>query len=582
MKILGSPVLRSSAQFYALASLVLAMPACSKSAPPEAADAGSADAAVAPSAPGTVSPGAGGPEGPKPIADAGGKGIQVALKDVQLFHPFSADRAMPSPKDDGTVSTRDARQSYGVGVVLEATNETGELLSGAWFEGALRFIGQNGQESVCDFVEINWDSRREQAYMLAGSRFLSYAPRPPMKVDAIAAAPLGPQTDWKDESDSLTESPWRPSERLRMYARKNDCELPLLGDMGVTSIRGKLVVKSRRRFVEAYGYELDDKKFDMALDGNLVRIRNKGSARVYVVSVNDVSEMRGDDVAAKPMPLSYVKLERNYRMTDVDLVESAPVEFEIHPRSLSLQLVKLPTGELEHASGNVVIRQKEGKVVFEEMARLKVSLHNAERADVPATPPDVAFEADELSGKVASISLVSSAEDASLAKGQKKLQVTWKLSLKGELIETRLRAPLDAATSALENAQRAAEAAEADASAEASAVAKAKADLAAAKAAKTAAETKYKTGLGSERGKLAKLFPCADVKLVTNKAVRSQASGKAAGDACKALDKENEVEVTLSYTLERYELPVALTYSLGKSPEFRPVASEALLKLDPR
>lgn len=577
---LGTSALRSSARLYSLASLALAITACSKPALPEIGDAGASDAAVAPSAPGTVSPGAGGPESPKPAANA--KRIQVALKDVQLFHPFSVDRAMPSLKDDGTVNTREPRQSYGIGVILEATNDTGELLSNAWFEGAVRFIGQDGQESVCDFVEVNWDSRRERAYMLAGSRFLSYAPRPPMKVDALAAAPLGPQTDWKDESDSLTESPWRPSERLRMFARKNDCELPLLGDMGVTAIRGKVVVKSRRRFVEAYGYELNDEKFDMALDGELVRIRNKESSRVYVVSVNDVSEMRGDDVAAKPMPLTFVKLERNYRMTDSDLVESAPVEFEIHPRALTLQLVKLPTGELEHASGNVVIRQKEGKIVYEEMARLKMSQHGVERSDVPATPPEVSFEADELSGKVASISLVPSAEDASLGKGQRKLQVTWKLSLKGELIETRLRAPLDAATSTLENAQRSAEAAEADASAEAAAVAKAKADLAAAKAAKTAAETKYKTGLGSERGKLAKLFACGDVKLATNKSVRSPGNGKAAGDACKALEKENEVEVTLTYTLDRYELPVALAYSLGKSPAFRPIASEPLLKLDPR
>jgi hypothetical protein len=578
---MGTSALRSFASLSTLAAIALALAACSKSAPLDAAgDAGPADAAAAPSQPGTASPGAAALESPK--APAGAKRIQVALKDVQLFHPFSQDRAMPSLKDDGTVNTRESRQSFGVGVVLEATNETGELLSGGWFEGAVRFIGQDGQESVCDFVEINWDSRRERTYMTVGSRFLSYAPRPPMKVDALAAAPLGPQTDWKDESDSLAESPWRPSERLRMLARKNDCELPLLGDMGVTAIRGRVVVKARRRFVEAYGYELNADKFDMALDGDFIRVRNKASSRVYVVSVNDVSEMRGDDVASRPMPLQYVKLERNYRMTDADLVESDPVEFEIHPRALTLQLVKLPTGEIEHASGNVVIRQKEGKVVFEEMARLKMSHLGVERSDVPGTPPEVSFEADELSGRVASVSLVPSAEDASLAKGQRKLQVTWKLSLKADLIETRLRAPLDAATSALENAQRAAEAAEADASAEAPAVAKAKADLAAAKAAKTAAETKYKTGLGSERGKLAKLFPCGDVKLATNKAVRSPVNGKAAGDACKALDKENEVEVTLTYTLDRYELPVALAYSLGKSPAFRPIASEPLLKLDPR
>jgi hypothetical protein len=64
--------------------------------------------------------------------------------------------------------------------------------------------------------------------------------------------------------------------------------------------------------------------------------------------------------------------------------------------------------------------------------------------------------------------------------------------------------------------------------------------------------------------------------------VRSPSNAKSASDTCKALEKGGDVEVTLTYTLERYEVPVALVYSLGKSQAFRPIASDALNKLDPR
>lgn len=569
---------RVSALLLATA-LTFSTPACGKSSEPAAGGAATANtAAASTAAPATTGAAAPGQEGPKPAAPAGGKRIQVAIKDVQIFHPYSADRAMPSVKDDGTVSTRDSRPRYGVGFIVEATNETGEILRDPWFEGSIKLVGEDGQESVCEVIA-------DTVADFTGTRFLSYAPRPPMKLDAITTeGALGPQTDWKDESESLIESVVRPSERIRMLARKNECELPVLGDLSPKSIKGRVVVKARRRFVEAYGYDFDKEGYDMALDGDYVRIRDRRSSRVMVVPSKDVNEMQsvGGAATASPMPLSHVKLRGIVRLTDVDLVESEPVEFDLHPRALTLQLVKLPTGELEHASGNVVIRQKEGKVAYEEMARLKMSLLGVERADVPGATPEVSFEADELSGKVASVSLVYAADEPSLAKGQRKLSVTWKLAIKGDMIEARLRAPLDAATSALQNATQAAEAASNDASAEASVVAKAKADLASAKSAKSAAETKYKTGLGGERGRLAKLFACGDAKLATNKSVRAPSNAKAAGDACKALDKENEVEVTMTYALDRYEVPVAIVYSVGKTGAFRPIASEPLLKIDPR
>ena len=160
--------------------------------------------------------------------------------------------------------------------------------------------------------------------------------------------------------------------------------------------------------------------------------------------------------------------------------------------------------------------------------------------------------------------------------------MTWKLTLGGDQIDGRLRSSLDAATTALDAAERAAFALDLDSGADKAAVAKVKAEAASAKAAKAAAEAKYKSGLSSERGRLAKLFSCGDVRVATNRGVRAPLNAKAASDTCKALEKSDAVEVTLTYTLDRYELPVALVYSLGKAQAFSPIASEALLKLDPR
>jgi flagellar motor switch/type III secretory pathway protein FliN len=183
---------------------------------------------------------------------------------------------------------------------------------------------------------------------------------------------------------------------------------------------------------------------------------------------------------------------------------------------------------------------------------------------------------------VTAIALASSADDPALAKGQRKLSVTWKLSLKGGQIDGRLRSTLDTATAAADSAERAAFALDMNSAADKAEVAKAKADAASAKAAKLDAETKYRTGLSSERGRLAKLFLCGEARLATNRAVRAASNAKAASDACKTLEKIDDVEVTLTYMLDRYELPVGLVYSLGKAQVMSQVASETLLKLDPR
>jgi hypothetical protein len=571
---------RASRGLLSCATLALftqLLPSCGKSDPaPEATPAApaTANAATATATAGAAaSPLSGGAE-----AAAAGKGIQVAIKDLQLFHPYSAKRTMQPIRDDGNFSTRDSKPYYGLGILLEVTNDTGQILNNASFEGALRFVSGSG-ESVCYFDADNI----APGYGFA--LFLSYAPKPPGKevVDPF----LGPQSNWKDEDGSMAESVWRPGERIRMAARA-DCESLLLADIGATELKGSLTIKSYRRLIDWRRGRLDDRNYDLALAGDRVRVKDKHSGRISLIDVAHVYELVASGDAppdGRPIPLSKVRYntEKAYvGPSEADRVESAPVEFTLSPRALSLQLVKLPTGEFAHASGNVVVFTKDGKVTYEDLGKLKVSMLDAERKDLPATPPDVSFEADELSGRVTGMAIVPFTEDEGIPKGERRLRVTWKLGVKGGDIEGRLKAAVDTASQELEKATRAAEAVSIDTTADAAAEAAAKAAVTKAKAAKTAAETKFKTSLSGERGRLTKLLSCGEVKLATNKGVRAPVNAKAASDACKGLEKSDEVEVTMTYALDRYELPVALVYAVGKTNSFTAIASDSLAKLDPR
>src|SRR5262249_17461388 len=155
-------------------------------------------------------------------------------------------------KDDGTVSTRDAKPRYRIGLTVEATNETGELLHDAWFEGAVRFTGSGGRELVCD---LGADIASESTH----PPFLSFAPRR----RGAKPEPGEGKSDWKDETESPIEAPRRPSERIRLAARQNECEGAFAGDLGAEGVKGRIVVKARKIFTDVAAYDFDDKGYDL-------------------------------------------------------------------------------------------------------------------------------------------------------------------------------------------------------------------------------------------------------------------------------------------------------------------------------
>lgn len=480
---------------------------------------------------------------------------------------------MPNVRDNGTYNTRTSTSSYGVGVIVEATNETGDVLTGAWFDGELHFV--NGDREVdCKFTPDTIGDYYSTAYALHYNN---------VPADAKADPFTGEKpTAWRNENGSTLEHPWRPGEKIRLYSRQNDCDSSIVNDLPPSQVRGRVVVRANKRFVKSFDSEFDSEKFDLALTGDSVRIRHKSSGYLVLLPVRDAKENRSNifemvaagDVPkdATTVPLSKLRLRSQIRYTRDDIVESSPVTFDLPPQAMTLQMVKLDNGELVHASGNLLVYPKEGKVVYQDMAKQKLSLLEVTREDVPASMPEVTFTQNELSGTVKGITIQDHVDDMALNKGQRKLTVTWGMTLQGDNIDARLRVPFDIAKGEYEKAAREAESGDAAA----------KAEAAKTKAAMDAAETKYKTGSKTEREKIAKAFPCGDVKIATNRGTKGPSNGKDVGEACKTLLSANEVEVTMTFTLDRYELPVALVYTVGGKFTWSPVASAPLLKLDPR
>jgi len=139
-----------------------------------------------------------------PTDDGALLGITLKVQDYQVFHPFSKTRALHNPAK--VISTKakkgmvKAKDSFGAGLVVDATNNSPHLLRAPDLIGEFVMKGAHGT------VRCELDPRRYKNGR--GDNHLSYDPTS--------------KVPWRDESKQTYEKPWRPGETIRMSVRE-DC-----------------------------------------------------------------------------------------------------------------------------------------------------------------------------------------------------------------------------------------------------------------------------------------------------------------------------------------------------------------------
>ncbi len=450
-----------------------------------------------------------------------GGGITVKVKSAQIFHPYASGRALPGAKDDGTFdgSGGGGYDTNGrFGVGLVVEAENGGVETLSEPSVAGAFVFRGPHGEIACELETV-----KTGY--DGPRFLTYV-----------ASTDGTAGKWKSDVDSEIEAPWRPGERIRMIARNDKCESITMLDLAPSEIAAQVKVVAHRRFLKSAIQELDHSKYELTIEGATLRIVDRATHRVAVVGVGAIidSESLGHEGAQ----LSRVKLYRALRAGDPDLVTSAQLDLPIDPHAIVLQKLTLADGSFGYGAGNLVFHAKDGASAVDDLAKLGLSLDTVARADLPSAPPAVDVSAEELTAHVTTMKLAVPAEDATIEKGKRRLTVTWSYAIAGSKVAERLGEKAEGA-----GGERA---------------------------------------LKAERIRVAKLLGCDAIQLVTTKTTRGAANKGDAAKTCSALDTVDSIEVVLKYDLERYEIPVALAYSVGKTKTYTPIASAALAKLDPR
>ncbi len=429
-------------------ALAFAAFGCKSSSEAGAAASGSAaaaDGSAAPAGTGTAAAA----EEKAPATDVATGGIAVKIVDFQLFHPASPDRTLAPIREDGTFSTRGRSPYYGLGLIVEAKNGTSLLLGAADFEAMVTVKGARGN-AYC----------RVEADGISGGGWVDtkalgfYEKEKPANAPANVLPPK-----WHNEADSTNERPWRPGESVRMIGRA-ECDSAVMADIDASEIGGSVKVTAVRRFAEHDVTEYTKETHELSLGEDSVRIVDRKTSQLVVTPLKNVIEMKAESsgllggktnlesvrVRVQPMTHRHVK------------VESAPVALSLHPHALTLQLVKMPSGEQAHAAGNVFILFEKEKLVYRDMGKEKLSMLGLSRQDLPAKSPEVTVKVDEFTGSVTGAELTSFLDDNALEKGQRALLVAWKLSIASDVIDSRLRADVDNAKSAAEKAEQAASA----------------------------------------------------------------------------------------------------------------------------
>ncbi len=320
-------------------------------------------------------------------------------------------------------------------------------------------------------------------------------------------------------------------------------------------------------------------------------IRIRGVLECGPVHVHDIrpTQVSGSFqvVARAPFAPHEVECLREHEICDDDVVgTSTPVG--VPGRVLSLSTAQIPNGARGYIAGDIFIYADEGRVRHETLSERGQSVFSVTTGDLPATPPPVRDTMDEWSMTISEVQLTHWTDAPTAPKGSRVVRVTATVSVDGAAIQARLRAELDAAQAADQAARSALTSAQAavDASPEDPALQDA---LRAAStrsrdtaSALSRAQSNYQRSLGSERSRLARLLACDRMDLVTHRRTLRPINGRDMATECRSLADDDSVAVSWVYVLSRYEVPVGVTYNVGREPHTAFFAAQPLVAFDPR
>lgn len=341
------------------------------------------------------------------------------------------------------------------------------------------------------------------------------------------------RTPWVDESRSAYELVWRPQETLRIRAVL-ECGPVHLLDTNPQSLSGTFAVAATAPFAE------------------------------HEVTCDNDYEICGDDVMGRSPEIS------------------------LPGRAFTLASITLPAGPPGFLAGDIFVHAEEGRPLFDSITTFGSSAFRATSADLPPTPVPVLDRLDEWSLAIDTVSLTHWTDRPDLPKGTRLVTVQARVSIATAQIEGRMRGAIDAARANEQTTQQQlaqAQTAIAAAPDDPNAQAMLRAAESAARDATSAvgrAQSAYDRSLGSERSRLARLLACDRVQLVTHARLLRPNNARDAATTCAAINTSDQVNVSWLFVVDRYEIPVGLTYNVGSAPHTGFFAAQSLSTFDAR
>ncbi|MBX7196067.1 MAG: hypothetical protein K1X94_28685, partial [Sandaracinaceae bacterium] len=341
------------------------------------------------------------------------------------------------------------------------------------------------------------------------------------------------RTPWVDESRNAYELVWRPQETVRIRAVL-ECGPVHLLDINPTGLTGSFVVAATAPFAE------------------------------HEVTCDNDYEICGDDVMGRTPDLT------------------------LPARAFTLQSVTLPAGPPGFLAGDIFVHAEAGRPIFDSITTFGSSAFRATSADLPPAPVPVLDRQDEWSLSIDSVSLTHWSDRQDLPKGTRLVTVQARVSIATAGIEGRMRGAIDQARAVEQTAlqqlaqAQAASAAAPDDPAASDALRAAESAARDATSAVGRAQQAYDRNLGSERSRMARLLACDRVQLVTHARLLRPANARDAATACSAINTGDQASVSWLFVVDRYEVPVGLTYNVGSAPHTGFFAAQSLATFDAR